>query len=179
MTNYSESPTGDTQSRRARRASLKARSIWIFALAIAAIVVIEGFALSWGGDVTRPSRGSASSTVPAASSPNICAKGARFRFIQVDYLRYGGGAQPATVTGHVVTLHCGGLDDFQFLVHATPETVSLRASAKVTLMTLAPAFYLGTLKELNNYLAQDEDGNIFRVTGPDSGATALTAMFHP
>jgi hypothetical protein len=35
------------------------------------------------------------------------------------------------------------------------------------------------LKELNDYLARDEDGNIFLVSGPDSGATALTAMFHP
>jgi hypothetical protein len=83
------------------------------------------------------------------------------------------------VTGHVVTLHCGGPDDFQFLVHATPETVSLRDNATITLMTLAPAFYIGTLKTLNNYLAEDEDGNIFRIAGPDSEATAISAMFHP
>jgi hypothetical protein len=151
----------------------------MMALAIAATVVIEGFALSWGGNATGPSRGSTPSTLPAGASPNICAKGAHFRFIQVDYVRYGSGAQPSTVSGHVVRLHCGGLDDFQFLVQATPETVSLAANARVTLMTLAPAFYLGTLKELNNYLAEDEDGNIFLVTGPDSGATALRAMFHP
>jgi len=99
--------------------------------------------------------------------------------MQVDYVRFGGGAQRATVTGNVVKLHCGGPDDFQFLVHGTRETVSLRTNAKITLLTLEPAFYRATLKELNNYLASDEDGNIFRITGPDSGATALTAMFHP
>jgi hypothetical protein len=85
----------------------------------------------------------------------------------------------ATATGHVVTLHCGGLDDFQFLVHRTPETVSLQSNVAITLMTLAPAFYGGTLKELNGYLAHDVDGNIFLVSGPHSGVTALHAMFHP
>jgi hypothetical protein len=149
------------------------------ALVIAATVIIEGFALSWGGNVTGPSPGHVPPTVPAAAGPNICAKGARFHFMQVEYLRFGGGSQPATVSGHVVTLHCGGPDDFQFLVSATPETVSLRTNASITLLTLKPDFYIATLKELNNYLAHDEDGNIFRVTGPESGATALTAMFHP
>lgn len=99
--------------------------------------------------------------------------------MQIDYLRYGAGAQPATVSGHVVALHCGGPDDFHFLVQATPETVSLRSHATITLMTLAPTFYRGTLSELNDYLARDEDGNVFLVTGPNSGATALHAMFHP
>lgn len=158
---------------------LKPRLVWSIALAIAIVVVIEGFALSWGGTSSHLSRGAVPPTVPTAAIPNICAKGARFRFIEVDYLRYGGGAQPATVTGHVVTLHCGGLDDFQFQAHATPETVSLRMGAKIILLTLAPTFYVGTLKELNEYLAHDEDGNIFLVTGPTSAATALTAIFHP
>jgi hypothetical protein len=153
--------------------------IWLFGLAVAAVVVIEGFALSWGGNGSHPSHTSATSTIPTVSLPNICAKGARFRFMQVDYLRYGGGAQPPTVSGRVVTLHCGGPDDFQFLVRGTPETVSLRTSATITLLTLAPDFYIATLRELNSYLANDEDGNIFRITGPNSGATALTAMFHP
>lgn len=178
MSNEPGSPTPEFGKLSALRASLKIRSIWFFALAIATIVVIEGFTLSWGGNRSYPSHGSTPSTIRAAS-PKICAKGARFRFIEIDYLRYGGGAEPAKVTGHVVTLHCGGFDDFQFLVHATTETVSLRTNAKVTLMTLAPAFYIGTLKELNDYLAHDNDGNVFRIAGPNSGATALTAMFHP
>lgn len=148
-------------------------------LASAAIVIIEGFALSWGGSGSPSPTMSVSTSLPSSASPDICAKGAAFRFMQIDYVRYGGGAQPATVTGHVVTLHCGGPDDFQFLVRATPETVSLRPHATITLMTLAPTFYRGTLAELNDYLARDTDGNIFLVTGPDSGASALHAMFHP
>ncbi len=173
------SPTLEIMRLSALRALLKTRLSWIFVLAIAATVVIEGFALSWGGNESSPSRGPAPTTIRAVTVPNICAKGARFRFIEVDYLRYGGGTDPAKVTGHVVTLHCGGLDDFQFLVHATPETVSLRTNAKITLMTLAPTFYIGTLKKLNDYLAHDEDGNVFLIAGPNSGATSLTAMFHP
>jgi hypothetical protein len=174
-----DSTISEVRRRREVRALRKTGTIWLFALAAAAIVVIEGFALSWGGNGSPPSRASVPSTVPAAASPNICAKGATFRFIRIDYLRYGGGSQPATVSGHVVTLHCGGPDDFQFLVQTTPETVRLRTNARITLMTLAPAFYSGTLSELNNYLARDEDGNIFLVTGPNSGAAALRAMFHP
>jgi hypothetical protein len=163
----------------ALRALLKAWSTWLFILAIALTVVIEGFALSWGGATHSSSTTSVGTTLPASAYPNICAKGTRFRFIEVDYLRYGGGSESATVTGHVVTLHCGGPDDFQFLVHATPETVSLRSNAKIVLLTLAPTFYFGTLKMLNEYLAQDEDGNVFLVEGPNSGATSLIAMFHP
>jgi hypothetical protein len=176
MSNTSDTPNPKVRSRHPTRAIVTIRSVGLIALAFAAIVVIEGFALSWGGGGSHPSRAAA---LPASTSPNICAKGARFRFIQIEYLRYGGGAQPATVTGHVVTLHCGGPDDFQFLVQTTPETVSLENHAQITLLTLEPTFYVATLAMLNSYLARDEDGNVFLVEGPNSGATALRAMFHP
>jgi hypothetical protein len=156
----------------------KGRFLWLLVLAVAITVVIEGFALSWGGGGAKPS-----ASVPPSnrnvSSPNVCAKGASFRFIQIDYLRFGGGSQRSSATGHIVKLHCGGPDDLQYLVQPTAETISLHSHAKITLLTLEPTFYIGTLKELNDYLARDEDGNIFLVSGPDSGATALTAMFHP
>jgi hypothetical protein len=157
---------------------LKARLPWLLVLAVATTVVIEGFAFSWGGGGPR-AHASAPPTDRNVSSPNVCASGASYRFIQIDYLRFGGGSQLATATGHVVKLHCGGPDDLQYLVQPTAERVSLRSHAKITLLTLEPTFYIGTLKELNDYLARDEDGDIFLVTGPDSGATALTAMFHP
>jgi hypothetical protein len=179
MSNTSDAATPEDRRKHAARLIFTTRSVGLIVLAVAAIVVIEGFALSWGGGGSHPSRATVPSTIPASTSPNICAKGARFRFIQIDYLRYGGGAQPATVTGHVVTLHCGGPDDFQFLVQTTPETVSLENHAQITLLTLEPTFYVATLAMLNSYLARDEDGNVFLVEGPNSGATALRAMFHP
>lgn len=151
------------------RTLLSARTTWLVALAIVAIVVVEGFALSWGGSTSNPSQSPTTSTVSAAASPNICAKGARFRFIQIDFLRYGFGTEPTRVVGHEVALHCGGPDDFQFLVRTTPETVSLRTNATITLMTLAPAFYTGTLEELNNYLAHDDDAISFASRVPTQG----------
>jgi len=177
----SVSPIRERGGLSAFRAFLKTRSIWFFVLTISVIVVIEGFALSWGESGSHLSRVTGPKTLRTYPGPDICSKGATYRFIQVDYVRYGGGAEPAKVTGNVVTLHCGGPDDFQFYVRAVVETVSLGTNAKITLMTLAnsPAFYVGTLKDLNNYLAYDEDGNIFLVTGPNSEATALTAEFHP
>ena len=98
--------------------------------------------------------------------------------MQIDYLRYGGGSQPATVSGHVVTLHCRDPDDFQFLVGPLQRPSSSTPTHDHT-DDAGTGFLRGSLSELNDYLARDEDGNIFLVTGPNSGATALHAMFHP
>lgn len=156
------------------------RIVALLVLVVAITVVAEGFALSWG---SPPANKQSSSTPPTTETTipevNICSKGANYRFIQINYVRYGGGSELASVEGSVVTLHCGGPDDFQFYAHPTQETVRLRPHATITLMTLEPTFYISTLRGLDQYLASDEDGNIFRVTGPNSGATALTAMFHP
>ena len=156
--------------------------VWTLAVGVVAIVLIEGFALSWG---------TASSTVPSGTTPHhptniarpsfqLCPK-TKVQVIEVDYLRYPAGDERAKVTGHVVTVHCGGFDDLQFIVHATPVTVTLKSGARIVLMRLklSPAFYVGNLKELNEYLSHDVDGNLFVVKGPDSEATALTAVFHP
>jgi hypothetical protein len=152
--------------------------VWILVLCAAATVVIEGSLLSWGGS-SSTSDSATTTTIRSSQGPRICPNNPRNRFIQIEYLRYGGGDQPAVVTGKVLTVHCGGPDDFQFIVHAKSENVSLRANVKVTLLTLEPTYYLATLKECSNYLAYDEDGNIFLVVGPNSRATALTAEFHP
>jgi hypothetical protein len=85
----------------------------------------------------------------------------------------------ATVIGHTVTIVCGGFDDFHFNVHSTPVRVTLRRDAKIVLLTLSPSYFVGTFGELNNYLAHDDDGNVFIVAGPDSGASGLYAVFHP
>jgi hypothetical protein len=142
--------------------------------------VIEGFALSWGGVsspvATRSPPHALTTIVPPAI--RLCPK-TDAQLIQVDYLRNPGFGEKASVTGHVVTVHCGGFDDFQFIVHSTPATVSLQKGARIVLMTMSPSYYVANLEKLNEYLSTDFDGNVFAVTGPNSDATGLVAEFHP
>jgi hypothetical protein len=148
--------------------------VGLVAVVLAAVVLIEGFALSWGARST-----------PAKVSPPITIKAIRLcptttaHLMAVDYLRYPEGDQRARVSGHVVTVHCGGFDDFQFIVHTASVTVSLRKGARIVLMTSSPSYYVGNLRELNDYLSTDFDGNVFVVTGPATNATGLIAEFHP
>lgn len=154
--------------------------IWLVALAIVAIVLIEGFALSWGGVRSAVAKTAHPHTRTTIVQPAIrlCPK-TTAQLIEVDYLRTPGYGGKASVTGHVVTVSCGGFDDFHFVVHSTPITVLLRKDARFVLMTAAPSYYVGDLHQLNSYLSIDFDGNVFAVTGPDSNATALVAEFHP
>jgi hypothetical protein len=46
-------------------------------------------------------------------------------------------------------------------------------------MNAAPSYYVGNLEQLNEYLSVDFDANVFAVTGPNSDATGLVAIFHP
>jgi hypothetical protein len=162
----------------------KGPTVWLLVLGVVAIVLIEGFALSWGG----ANKGT-SNTVTATTQPHtlitipeptveLCPH-TNVQLIEVDYLRNPGYGSKASVTGHVVTVHCGGPDDFQFIVHPTPVTVTLRKDAEIVLMNAEPSYYEGDVAELNTYLSVDFDGNIFAVGGPDSAATELLAQFHP
>jgi len=152
---------------------------WLLVVVIAAVVVIEGFALSWGGASAKVAK-APPRTVTTIVQPNIrLCPHTTVQLIQVDYLRNPGNGEKASVTGHRVTVSCGGFDDFHFVTHSTPETVYLRHGAKIVLMNAAPSYHLGTLEQLNDYLSVDFDGNVFAVTGPDSAATGLIAEFHP
>jgi hypothetical protein len=160
----------------------KRPAVWAIAFGIVAIVLIEGFALSWGGSNSTVTQNPSPRTVTTVPQPNIrlCPR-TKVQLIEVDYLRYPVGNARAMVVGHAVTIHCGGLDDFHFIVHSTPATANLRPDARIVLMKFdpSPQYYVGSLEQLNNYLSSDLDGNIFIVTGPDSGATSLDAAFHP
>ncbi len=155
-------------------------TIWLLAFGLVAVVLIEGFALSWGDARTVPTKVSPPHTRTTVASPGIrlCPK-TTAQLIEVDYLRNPGYGEKASVTGHQVTVSCGGFDDFHFVVHSKPVTVHLRKDARIVLMTSAPSYYLGNLNQLNVYLSIDFDGNVFAVTGPDSNATGLVAQFHP
>jgi hypothetical protein len=155
-------------------------TIWLVVLGIVAIVLIEGFALSWGGARSSVAKVAHAHTPTTIAPPAIrlCPK-TTAQLIEVEYLRTPGYGGKASVTGHAVTVSCGGFDDFHFVEHSTLVTVYLRKDARIVLMTAAPSFYVGDLQQLNNYLSIDFDANVFAVTGPDSNATGLVAEFHP
>ena len=166
-------------------------------LLIVVVVVGEGFALSWGGTTlavpattTVPtSTTSTSSTTTTLPNPVLgtCAHAATLTYIAADYVRFHFDAtNPNLVTsadlyGHVAQLSCGGPDDSHYNVSATALTVTLVPTAKIILLSFAQGlrFFTGSPELLNNYVAADQDGNIFLVTGPTTAATGATAMFHP
>jgi hypothetical protein len=151
----------------------------LFAVGIVAVVVIEGFALNWGASST-PATTHRQHTITTIVQPDVrLCPSTDVQFIEIEYMRDPGYGEKASVTGHVVTIHCGGFDDFHFVEHATPLTVSLSKDARFVLMNAAPSYYVGNLEQLNEYLSVDFDANVFAVTGPDSDATGLVAIFHP
>ena len=158
-------------------------TFWVFIVGVSAVVVIEGFALSWGGISAEPSRGSTKSTFTTIPYPDYppckSAKTCSDDLIQVDFLRYRYPNIAAAVTGHRVKVDCGGPFGCTRTVQSTVRTVHLSPNVKITLLRNdGPiVYYIGTLKELNDYLARDPDGNFFVITGPDSGATALTVEY--
>ena len=158
------------------------KSLGLIAFGVAAVILIEGFALSWGGSASAPGDRARTHTITTIAEPDIrlCPK-SKVQLIEVDFLRYPYLEGLTTLTGHKVSIVCGGLDDSHFVAHSTSVKVKLRRDAKIVLMALkmSPSFYEGNVGELNNYLSHDPDGNVFIVTGPDSGATGLYAVFHP
>jgi hypothetical protein len=161
------------------RSWFRRSTAWLFAVVVVAVVVTEGFALNWG-DSSTVANAHHAHTITTIVQPNVrLCPSTNVQFIEVEYLRDPGYGEKASVTGHVVTIHCGGFDDFHFVEHATPLTVYLSKDARLVLMTAAPSYYSGNLEQLNEYLSVDFDGNVFAVTGPNSDATGLVAIFHP
>ena len=168
-------------------------------LLLAVVVVGEGYALSWGGPTlavpattttTVPtSTTSTSSTTTTLPYPVLgtCAHAATLTYIAADYVRFHFDATnpnliiSADLYGHVAKLICGGPDDSHYNVSTTAVTVTLVPTAKIILLSFAQGlrFFTGSPELLNNYVAADQDGNIFLVTGPTTAATGATAMFHP
>jgi hypothetical protein len=90
----------------------------------------------------------------------------------------------ANVKGLALEVECapGTMDDVQFhqrVANEPLETVHLVAGAAITGVTMSGGSKPLTLSDLAHYLSQDTDGNLFRVVGPLSAATALLARFHP
>ena len=170
-----------TLASRSSRAWWSRAGFWIVIIGIAAVVVIEGYALSWGGTNPRPPKSSWTTVDTLASQPiaRNCSGG--ISYMEVDYVRYALGYQPATIAGHEAKWQCGGADDGHYNVLSTVRTIPLSPKVKIDLLKYnpSPVWYQGSLQQLNDYLAIDINRTFFLVVGPPTGATALQAMYVP
>ena len=152
---------------------------------VAAVVVIEGFALSWGGRIETSQATLPSTTLTTVVSPDPalsgCLPGENGRLMQVVYVRFAKGSSSALITGNDVTFISGGPDDGRFKVLATQRTAVLSPNVRITLLDVQNVifYYRGSIVQLNDYLARDLAPSIFCLQGPISGVTALTAEYHP
>lgn len=162
--------------------------VWIVTIGVAAIVVIEGFTLSWGGTAPQPKSPSVT-IVTISPQPSFQASCVgKHTYLEVDYVHFGpfepaflaGTAVPAVITGREMTYQCGGPDDGHFNYLPTVKTFTLSPRVKIELLEVPSlVYYNASLQQLNEYLAADFDRNFFLVVGPPSGATTLRAMYVP
>jgi hypothetical protein len=124
----------------------------------------------------------ASAAPPAtAGSPATCAQAASRTFFQVTVaVTAPDGA--LTLTAHAATMVCGGPDDYHYNVATATETIHALPNAAVQVLaansngiTDVPIDHAA----LPSYLAGDNNGRIFLVTGQVSSLTSLEEMFHP
>jgi hypothetical protein len=117
----------------------------------------------------------------AGTRATSCAAWARAHtFVQIDKAKTApDGAQ--TVTGYVVRVHCGGPDDFQYIPTSKKYTGHVLPHATITVLSFANGITFPRLpeKELPKWIAHDQNGRIFTVTGQAKAITALTEMYHP
>jgi hypothetical protein len=117
----------------------------------------------------------------AGTGATSCAAWARAHtFVQIDKAKAAPhGAQ--TVTGYLVRVHCGGPDDFQYIPTSKKFTGHVLPHATIKVLSFANGITFPRLPEsqLPKWLAHDDNGRIFTVTGSAKAITALTEMYHP
>jgi hypothetical protein len=121
------------------------------------------------------------STGAAAGHATSCAAWARAHtFVEIDKAKAAPrGAQ--TVTGFVVRVHCGGPDDLQYIATSKRYTGHVLPHATIKVLSFAKGISFPRLPEsqLPKWIAHDQSGRIFTVTGPAKAITALTEQYHP
>jgi len=126
--------------------------------------------------------GPASAAPPAtAGSPGTCAQAASRTFFQVP-VAVAAPDGTLTLTAHPATMVCGGPDDYHYNVATSTETIHALASAAVQVLAANSSGITDVPIDhaaLPSYLAGDNNGRIFLVTGQVSGLTSLEEMFHP
>jgi hypothetical protein len=149
---------------------------------IAGAVMAAG--LMAGGAVAQASTGGAAGAGAghrADAKATSCAVWAKeHTFVQIDKAKAAPrGAQ--TVTGVVVRVHCGGPDDLQYIPTNKKYTGHVLPHATIKVLSFAKGISFPRLPEnqLPKWIAHDQGGRIFTVTGPAKGITALTEMYHP
>lgn len=86
-----------------------------------------------------------------------------------------------TVTGDMVTVHCGGPDDLQYNITNKPFTGHVLGSAKITVVTFANGVQSRPLPlaQFARWIRHDNVSKIFAVTGPFKAIRGLDEEYHP
>jgi hypothetical protein len=86
-----------------------------------------------------------------------------------------------TVTGKMVTVHCGGPDDLQYVITGKPFAGHLLPSAKITVLSDTDGIGFPALAQaqLPRWITHDQFGGIYAVTGPFKAICDLNEEYHP
>jgi hypothetical protein len=150
-------------------------SIWT---AIAAALVTAG-SLAAGGAVALAAPAAGHGTPGVPNEP--CAEWAKTHtFVWIAKAK-GSAKTGLTVTGDKVSVHCGGPDDLQYIVTNKAFTGHLLPSAKITVLsdTNGLAFPSLPQAQLPRWIAHDQFGSIYAVTGPAKAIRDLNEEYHP
>jgi hypothetical protein len=85
------------------------------------------------------------------------------------------------VTGKTVTVHCGGPDDMQYIITDKPFAGHLLPSAKITVLSDTNGLSFPALRQAQfpRWVAHDQFGSIYAVTGPFKAIRQLNEEYHP
>lgn len=154
-------------------------------LTVVAGVVTAAVALMAGGAAaaqasTGGAAGHAAEHVKGAKAASCTAWAKAHTFVEIEKATaaaHGG----QTVTGFVVRVHCGGPDDLQYIPTDEKYTGHVLPRATIKVLSFAKGITFPRLPEsqLPKWIAHDQSGRIFTVTGPAKAITALTEMYHP
>jgi hypothetical protein len=86
-----------------------------------------------------------------------------------------------TVTGKRVTVYCGGPDDMHYIITSKPFAGHLRPSAKITVLSDTNGIGFPALAQARfpRWVAHDQFGSIYAVTGPFKAIRELNEEYHP
>lgn len=122
-----------------------------------------------------PASATPPATTPATSCPTYAAT---HTFAEVTVAKENSDGS-VTITAHRATVVCGGVDDLHYDITAATEKGTVTPSGKVQMLTGVVQEQTVPHTDVSARLAADDWGRIFMVTGPLSGITALTEMYHP
>jgi hypothetical protein len=144
---------------------------------IAAALLAAGSLAAGGTALAAPAPGHGTPGIPGES----CRTWARTHTFA--WIRTAKGSPRAglTVTGKMVTVHCGGPDDMHYVITGKPFAGHLLPSARITVLSDASGISFPALRQSQfpRWIAHDHFGSIYAVTGHFKAIRELHEEYHP